>query len=64
MDTAGKIINLLKDCGKVPVLLKEDIPGFVINRLQTVVVREANFLLQNGIADAEQIDLSCHSSCI
>lgn len=51
-----QVIELLTHCGKVPVLLKRDIPGFIANRLQAAVLREACYLLENGVADAEQID--------
>ncbi len=51
-----QIVNLLERCGKVPVVLKRDIPGFIANRLQAAVMREASFLLQSGVADAKQID--------
>ncbi|WP_409341346.1 3-hydroxyacyl-CoA dehydrogenase family protein [Paenibacillus sp. MBLB4367] len=49
---------LLRDCGKTPVVLRKDIPGFIANRLQAAVLREASFLLSSGVADAEQIDLA------
>lgn len=48
--------ELLDSCGKVPVLLRKDIPGFIANRLQAALFREACHLLEQGIADAEQID--------
>ncbi|MEX2231789.1 MAG: 3-hydroxyacyl-CoA dehydrogenase NAD-binding domain-containing protein [Cyclobacteriaceae bacterium] len=53
---AVEIENLLRRCGKVPVILKKDIQGFIANRLQAAVLREACFLLEKGIADARQID--------
>ncbi len=59
-DTPSAIIdetvNLMRSCGKTPVVLKRDIPGFIANRLQAALLREAFYLLENGIADAEQID--------
>lgn len=53
---AGQLIELLRACGKVPVLLKKDIAGFIANRLQAAVMREACYLLESGIAEAAQID--------
>lgn len=50
------ITRFLVDCGKKPVVLKKDIYGFIANRLQAAVLREACYLLENGIADARQID--------
>ncbi|MBP1994033.1 3-hydroxyacyl-CoA dehydrogenase family protein [Paenibacillus eucommiae] len=51
-----QIAGLLVQCGKAPVILNRDIPGFIANRLQAAVMREASYLLENGIADARQID--------
>ncbi|BBH21735.1 3-hydroxybutyryl-CoA dehydrogenase [Paenibacillus baekrokdamisoli] len=51
-----RVIELLLRCGKVPVLLKKDIAGFIANRLQAAVMREACYLMESGVADASQID--------
>ena len=53
---AERIAGFLSQCGKVPVILKKDIPGFVANRLQAALLREACFLVQNNIVDAAQVD--------
>jgi 3-hydroxybutyryl-CoA dehydrogenase len=53
---AAEVAELLSRCGKVPVMLKKDIHGFIANRLQAALLREACFLLEEGIADAAQID--------
>ena len=53
---ARDIATLLSRCGKVPVILKKDIHGFIANRLQAALLREACFLVEEGIADAGQID--------
>jgi 3-hydroxybutyryl-CoA dehydrogenase len=53
---AREVVDLLTRCGKSAVLLKKDIPGFIANRLQAAVAREAFNLLQAGVADIEQID--------
>lgn len=51
-----RVMELLLSCGKVPVLLKQDIAGFIGNRLQAAVMREACYLMQSGVADSKQID--------
>lgn len=48
--------ELLRSCAKAPVVLKKDIPGFIGNRLQAAILREALHLLENGVADADAID--------
>lgn len=47
---------LLRGAGCEPVLLKKAVPGFIGNRLQFAVLREALHLLHEGVADAETID--------
>jgi len=51
-----KLVELFRHMGKTPVVLNKDIPGFIANRLQAALMREACYLLENGIASAEQID--------
>lgn len=48
--------KLLEEIDKVPIVVKKDALGFVGNRLQFAVFREAMYILENGIADAEDID--------
>jgi 3-hydroxybutyryl-CoA dehydrogenase len=52
------VINFLKQCGKETVTVT-DSPGFVINRLYLPMVNEAFFVLETGLASAEEIDRSC-----
>lgn len=65
-DTSIKTINqtiaLLHDLGKVPVHVKKDVAGFVGNRLQMAMWREAVSLVENGICDAETVDLVVKNS--
>ena len=42
--------------GKMPVHVKKDVPGFVGNRLQHALWREAIALVEHGICDAETVD--------
>ena len=59
-ETAAGTAKLLKDLchrlGKQPILVRHDVPGFVGNRLQFAVMREALHILASGIASAEDID--------
>src|SRR5437899_5238156 len=47
---------LHKAAGKMPVHVKKDVPGFVGNRLQHALWREAIALVERGICDAETVD--------
>ena len=53
---ADKVEAAMKATGKVPVMVKKDIPGFLANRLQHALIREAFWLIDNGIATPEGID--------
>ena len=52
----SSVMDLLRQCACESVLLKKAIPGFIGNRLQFAVLREALYLLHEGVADAETID--------
>jgi len=52
---ASQLVEMLEAAGKAPVVVR-DSPGFVANRLQFALFREAALMLQEGIADALQID--------
>jgi len=49
-------MKLHADAGKTPVRVKKDVPGFVGNRLQHALWREAISLVENDICDAETVD--------
>lgn len=49
-------MNLHAAVGKTPVHVKKDVPGFVGNRLQHALWREAISLVEHGICDAETVD--------
>lgn len=51
-----RTIELLAAAGRQPVHVRRDIPGFIGNRLQHALKREAIALLAAGVADAETID--------
>lgn len=48
--------NLYLKIGKKPVTLKKEFPGFIANRLQIAVLREALHIVQEGVADASDVD--------
>jgi 3-hydroxybutyryl-CoA dehydrogenase len=43
-------------CGKRPVLVQRDVPGFIWNRLQHALLREALWIIDNGVATPEAVD--------
>jgi len=50
------IVALMEKAGKVPVRVLKDVPGFLGNRLQHAMWREAVSLCDKGVASAEDID--------
>jgi 3-hydroxyacyl-CoA dehydrogenase len=55
-DVALSACEFMKRLGKVPVLLKKEVPGYIVNRLQAALLREAIDLVDKGVASAEDID--------
>lgn len=50
------MVNLLARTGKRPVHVRRDVPGFIGNRLQHALWREAFALVDEGVCDAETVD--------
>lgn len=55
-ETVEFTMKLHADAGKKPAHVKKDVPGFIGNRLQHALWREAIALVENGICDAETVD--------
>jgi 3-hydroxybutyryl-CoA dehydrogenase len=55
-ETVRRTMTLLHDAGRKPVHIRKDIPGFVGNRLQHAIKREAIALVAAGVCDADTID--------
>ena len=53
MDT---VVRLLEKAGRNFVRLKRAVPGLLINRLQHAILHEAYYLIDEGVATAEEID--------
>jgi len=58
--TSARTVKLAREfgiaCGKDPIVLREDIRGFIGNRLMYAMMREACYLVESGIADIETVD--------
>ena len=58
--TSDETVKYIKDVsaklGKETVLCKRDSPGFIVNRILVPALNEATFLMQEGVADPEDID--------
>ena len=51
--------DFARNTGKKPIIINKEIPGFVANRINAAVTREACLLLEKGIASVEDIDTAC-----
>jgi 3-hydroxybutyryl-CoA dehydrogenase len=61
-ESVATAMKLLAAAGKTPVHVKKDVPGFIANRLQHALWREAIALVQNGVCDARTVDTVVKSS--
>jgi 3-hydroxybutyryl-CoA dehydrogenase len=53
---AQAMFDLLAAVGKTPAMVEKDVPGFIGNRLQHALWREAVALVADGVCDAETVD--------
>lgn len=59
METAYRLLAKIR---KVPVKIYQELPGFVVNRIQVAMVREVFDLYEKGVASAEDIDKAVKGS--
>jgi len=57
-ETLRRAAEIWRLLGKIPLVVRRDVPGFVVNRLQHALVKEAVSLLAEGVASAKDIDLA------
>ncbi|MCL4466252.1 MAG: 3-hydroxyacyl-CoA dehydrogenase family protein [Chloroflexi bacterium] len=55
-ETVQSLVALLRGAGKKPVVVRKDTPGQLGNRLFHALIREAFWVVQEGIASAEDVD--------
>jgi 3-hydroxybutyryl-CoA dehydrogenase len=58
----ASVCELYRRVGKRPVLVRKDIPGFLGNRIQHALMREALSLIDSGIASPEDVDTAVRYS--
>ena len=56
-ETVSTYCDLLTRIGKKPVVIQKEVPGFVANRLQIALLREALYLVEQGVVTARDIDM-------
>jgi len=55
-ETLDTLLDWMTQLGKAPVVVRRDVPGFVANRLQYALLREAYALVDAGVASFEDVD--------
>jgi len=55
-ETVMTTTHLMEALGKTPVLFEREISGYIVNRLQAALLREAMSLVDKGVASAEDVD--------
>jgi len=61
-ETVDTVKSLLLKLGKTPIVISKFLPGFIANRMQSALGNEVLFLLDNGYASPEDIDLATKAS--
>lgn len=56
-------LDIVKALNKTAVTARRDFPGFIVNRILIPMLNEATFVLQEGIAVAEEIDTAMKLGC-
>src|SRR3954471_19964079 len=55
-ETVETATRLLREAGKTPAVLRKEVPGFIANRLQSALLREALALVEDGVCSMEDLD--------
>ncbi|MBI2154913.1 MAG: 3-hydroxyacyl-CoA dehydrogenase family protein [Candidatus Rokubacteria bacterium] len=55
-ETAQVVGELVRRIGREPVILRKELPGFLVNRILRALGREAYYLLEEGVASFADID--------
>lgn len=50
------VYNMLEDCGRKVCVMQKSAPGFIANRLQHALLREAMYMVEQGMASPRDID--------
>lgn len=61
-ETATLLVEFVRRLGKRPILMKKEIEGFIANRLLRALGREACFLVDEGYATFEEVDLAAEKA--
>ena len=55
-ETIQTLTAWMRELGKAPIVVRRDVPGFVVNRLQYALLREAYALVDEGVCSFADVD--------
>ena len=61
-ETIDTVTEVLTRMGKRPIVVRKEVPGFILNRLQGALIREALWMVESGIATPQDIDIGIKGS--
>jgi len=61
-DVVAAVYDALKAAGRSPIIAQREATGFIINRIQLAILREALSIVQQGIATAQDVDIAVKHS--
>jgi len=56
-EVVARAADFLRACGQAPLVMKREIDGFIMNRLQGALLEEAFRLVADGVASPEDVDV-------
>jgi len=60
-ETVQTSLKFMEHLGKIPVVVRKEVPGFIGNRLAVAIWREAIDLVENGVATVEDVDKALYA---
>ncbi|OAT67498.1 hydroxylacyl-CoA dehydrogenase [Mycobacteroides immunogenum] len=60
--TLKTAVELYRALGRAPIVIRKEIPGFVANRLQVALTREAQYLVETGVVSVADLDTALQNS--
>ena len=65
-DTSDDVVEVARELmlriGKKPILVRKEVPGFIVNRIQAAMGRESNYLIEEGVVTPEDLDTAAKTS--
>lgn len=60
--TLNAAVDLYRKLGRAPIVIRKEVPGFVANRLQVALTREAQYLVEEGVVSVTDLDTALQNS--